>query len=494
MKKFFCILTAAMSLALCTGTFSGCSATETVSLKNAVGNGNFEGFGTSLCWWANRVGYSEALTQKSADLFFGKDGLNLNIIRYNIGGGDDPSHDHITRTDSMMPGWMNENGVYDYTADRNQLNVLFSAVEAAGDEAKVELFSNAPPYFMTVSGCASGSDSERKYKTNIKDDCFDDFAEYLAHVTDYMCNTLKMPVVSLSPMNEPTVVNWHSYSEKQEGCNVEEGADQSRLIEETYAAMQRHGLCDKVALAACEESFTHRQLEEYYSLTDAARACIGRVNVHSYKTDKIKKLGSVARENNLNLWMSEVDSAETAGSGAGEMGAALWLGNKIIYDMNNLNPSAWVIWQIIGSHVAKDGYLGRQEAGMYDLNGGYWGAAVADHDRGEIILTQKYYAFGQFSKFIRPEAEIIRCSSNTLAALNKDGSLAIVSINSSQNKNAKIFDLKDLGKTFTSVEAIRTSGNSQDGEKWAKIASPVLRSDSFTAELKENSITTFILK
>ena len=75
--------------------------------------------------------------------FFGKDGLNLNIMRYNIGGGDDPTHRHITRTDSAMPGWMNENGVYDYTADRNQLNVLTRAVEAAGAEAKVELFSNS---------------------------------------------------------------------------------------------------------------------------------------------------------------------------------------------------------------------------------------------------------------------------------------------------------------------------------------------------------------
>lgn len=494
MKKFICILTAAASLALCLGTFSGCSATETVSLKNAVGDRPFEGFGTSLCWWANRVGYSDELTQKSAELFFGEDGLGLSIIRYNIGGGDDPTHDHITRTDSAIPGWMNKEGVYDYTADSNQLNVLKYAVEAAGEDAKVELFSNSPPYFMTVSGCASGSDKDRKYKTNLKDDCFDDFAEYLATVTDYICNDLNMPVVSLSPMNEPVIVNWHSYSVKQEGCNIEEGEDQSRVIEETYAAMERHKLCGKVALAACDETSPYRQIEEYYSLTDAARACVSRVNVHSYHTESIKKLGSVARENNLNLWMSEVDCKETAGTGAGEMSAALGLGNKIIYDINSLNPSAWVIWQIIGSHICKDGYMGRQDAGMPDLNGGYWGTAVADHDNGEIILTQKYYAFGQFSKFIRPEARIIRCSAETLAALNCDGSVAIVAINSTQSPKTKIFDLKDFDKSFSSVQTIRTSGGIKDGEQLKEIPSPALRSDSFTATLKANSITTFIIK
>ena len=69
-----------------------------------INDGIFEGWGTSLCWWANRLGYSDTLAQKAADVFFGDDGLRLNIARFNIGGGDDPTHTHITRTDSTMPG------------------------------------------------------------------------------------------------------------------------------------------------------------------------------------------------------------------------------------------------------------------------------------------------------------------------------------------------------------------------------------------------------
>ena len=69
-------------------------------------NGKFEGWGTSLCWWANRIGYCDVLAQKAADLLFNAEtGLGMNIARYNIGGGDDPTHHHITRTDSMMPGF-----------------------------------------------------------------------------------------------------------------------------------------------------------------------------------------------------------------------------------------------------------------------------------------------------------------------------------------------------------------------------------------------------
>ena len=92
-----------------------------------INGGKFEGWGTSLCWWANRVGYSDTLAQQCADTFFSPEGLGLNIARFNIGGGDDPSHTHITRTDSNMPGYTKYNNctvTYDWSADHNQRNVL----------------------------------------------------------------------------------------------------------------------------------------------------------------------------------------------------------------------------------------------------------------------------------------------------------------------------------------------------------------------------------
>ena len=53
------------------------------------GFGEFQGFGTSLCWWANRVGYSDELTRLAAEAFYNKEtGLGMTIGRYNIGGGD----------------------------------------------------------------------------------------------------------------------------------------------------------------------------------------------------------------------------------------------------------------------------------------------------------------------------------------------------------------------------------------------------------------------
>ena len=154
-------------------------------------NGVFQGWGSSFCWWANRLGYSDELAQQTADLFYSEDkGIGLNIIRYNIGGGDDPTHTHIRRTDSEMPGFMyiDQNGErkYDWTADANQRNALKKAMEACGQGVIVEAFSNSPPYFMTNSGCSSGAVNSNM--DNLREDEYENFAEYMATVMEHYKN------------------------------------------------------------------------------------------------------------------------------------------------------------------------------------------------------------------------------------------------------------------------------------------------------------------
>ena len=362
-----------------------------ISFKNAstTNNGIFEGWGTSLCWWAHRIGYSDVLTEKSADLFFGENGLNLNIMRYNIGGGDDPTLTHIKRTDSKVPGWLKydkdkDEYIYDYNADRNQLNVLKAAYKKAGKDAFVEVFSNSPPYFMTKSGCSSGNFNPNE--NNLKEECYKDFAEYIADVTEYINNVLNIKVSSVSPMNEPNTDYWKHFSEKQEGCHYDCGESQNRIILETAKAIKNKGL-NHIQIVASDETSTDKQLEEYLNYTDEVKAVIDRVSTHTYGTEKIAELGKLMKEEKRNLWMSETDWSDTAGKNAGEMGAALWLAKKIIFDINNLSPSAWVIWLTIDHHKSKDGYLGNKDSGFPSTKKGYWGLAFAEHDKKEIVFT-----------------------------------------------------------------------------------------------------------
>ena len=52
------------------------NADETITIvkehASTFNNGKFQGFGTSFCWWPNRLGYSEILSEKSATLFYDK--------------------------------------------------------------------------------------------------------------------------------------------------------------------------------------------------------------------------------------------------------------------------------------------------------------------------------------------------------------------------------------------------------------------------------------
>ncbi len=471
----------------------------TISPLNASTNndGLFQGWGTSLCWWANRIGYSDTLSQLAADLFYGDDGLRLNIMRYNIGGGDDPTHHHITRTDSAIPGWLvwdetKGDYVYDYDADKNQLNVLKRAVDAAGDNALVEVFSNSPPYFMTNSGCSSGNTDANV--NNLKLSSYEEFAEYLAHVTNYIQNTLGIKVASVAPMNEPNTNYWGAYSDKQEGCHFDAGSAQSKIITLTAEALRQYDL-DNVIISASDETSTWKQIEEYHSYSPDAKAVIGRINTHSYDTSNIAELGQLARDEDFVLWMSEVDGSGTAGQNAGEMGSALWFGEKIISDINGLSPSAWIMWQAIDNHISKDGYNGNKDFGMVDVNGGFWGLAVADHDKEDIILTQKYYGMGQFTRYIRPGYTLITCGSDSLAAYDREnGTLVVVAINpTSADKTADI-DLSLFDKIGQRVKVVRTSGGTNGGEQWAELDDILAYDNGFVATLKANSITTYIME
>lgn len=469
-----------------------------ISMDNAstTNNGLFQGWGTSLCWWAHRIGYSPVLTKKSAKLFFSDKGLNLNIMRYNIGGGDDPTHKHIKRTDSMIPGWMkynetSDNFIYDYDADKNQLNVLKECYNASGDNDFVEVFSNSPPYFMCKSRCSSGGKDPTQ--NNLRDDCYDEFAKYLADVTEYINNSLKIKVSSISPMNEPDTDFWHYLSEKQEGCHFDPGESQNKIILKTAREIRSRGL-NHIDIVASDETSTDKAINSYNLYNDDVKKVVDRISTHTYGSDKIKELGDLMKAEQKNLWMSETDWSSVSGEDAGEMGAGLWFAQKIIYDINNLSPSAWVIWLTIDHHISRDGFMGNKDTGAPDINKGYWGIAFADHDNEEILLTKKYYCYGQFSRYIRPGDTILHTTNKSLGAYNKkDNKLTLVAVNDKNRKKQITIDITDF-KNNGIIEVIRTSGDINSGENWAKVDEIVFNSPIITLELKANSVTTFIIK
>ena len=473
-------------------------------------DGVFEGWGTSLCWWANRVGYSDKLTAAAVDAFFDQaKGLKLNIVRYNIGGGDDPSHHHITRSDSNMPGFaqpvrdndgafkVDDDGIikfqYDWEHDKNQMNVLTKLYERNPD-VLVEVFSNSPPYFMTWSGCSSGGSGEHK-DNNLKPEYAPVFAGFLADVVKHLREDLHFKLNSIAPFNEPSSGYWGAYSNKQEGCDIKDNNLKSRVITELEKALRKRGVRDGILMTVADETSIDLAINTYKTLSPEAKQAVDRINTHSYGGSRRAELQALAKADKKHLWMSEADGANTlGGEAAGDMGNSLWFAEHIIADMNGMMPSAWVIWQIIDRHHSD---FNNMERNNTSLRGAYWGTGIFDHIDEKLLLGKRYYAFGQFTRYIRPGDRIIASSPSTLAAWNREsGKIVVVAVNSSANECPMTFDLSAFPQiTANSAKVIRTSGPVNAGENWNEdIPAAPLQDKKLEVQLAPFSITTFVIE
>ncbi len=130
------------------------------------------------------------------------------------------------------------------------------------------------------------------------------------------------------------------------------------------------------------------------------------------------------------------------------------------------------------------------------MTGSLWGVGMADHDTETIQLANKYYFFGQFTKYINPVDTIIASSDSTLAAYNKEtGDIKIVVSNSSSSDVPYEFDLSAFSNVGSNVTEIRTNNETgSSAEHWAEIEGEAAISDKLlTTTAKAGTVTTYII-
>ncbi|MEY8517354.1 discoidin domain-containing protein [Lachnospiraceae bacterium 29-84] len=455
---------------------------------------------------------------------------------------------HIKRSDSVVPGYwkdvtkieLEEHPIewyqqhfdradaecgyawnYNWDKDKNQMNILKAAAQASGEDFLAEAFSNSPPYFMTNSGCSSGATDASK--DNLRKDSYHAFATYMADIIVHWAKEGVVNFQSVTPMNEPYTNYWGANSQKQEGCHFDQGASESDIIVELHEVLMEE--VDKmedgpakeairnIVFSGTDETSIDTQIDSYKKLSNEAKNIITRIDTHTYSGSKRTELSDLAEAEGKNLWMSEIDGASEAGTDAGEMTAALGFAQRIMLDVNNLRCSAWIMWNAVDLNVDEDNEFDantidelmnkKNDAGevMYNPVKGFWGIAIGDHNTENIVLTKKYEALGQFSRYIRPGYAIIGSNSgNTLAAYDPEGKKAvIVAMNTQGEDKTWKFDLSRFVGMGNTIKAYRTSGSVANGEKWADVSATdniTLNAEekSFTATMKANSITTYIVE
>ena len=427
----------------------------------------FEGWGTSLCWWAVKAGaWSEANRSKLLGAIADPDtGLGYTIFRYNIGGGDQPGHNHLTKGDggANVPGYKpTEKGDFDWTADPYQRTIAIELSKRVKSPI-FEAFSNSPPWWMTKSGCVSGSSDG---SDNLKEDYFDDFADYLSEVALHFKKEWGITFRTVEPFNEPSA-GWWKANGGQEGCGFKN--NQTKMIVELGKALQKKGLFPETSVSAADETNIGDALNQFNKYSSEALSYMFQVNTHSYSGgDSRAKLFNAAFAKDKKVWQSETGPLHKSG----DENIALWMAGVILADLRDMKASAWVDWQI--GDPAEN-----------------WRSLALNHSKQTFSPNARYYMHAAFSRYIRPGSRIIDSDNgNTLAALTPEGALVLIVRNSGSSDVKYEFDLGEFVKIGTSAKVVRF----ELPGSLTKQSDIVVSGKALSMTAKSNTITTMVIE
>ncbi len=436
---------------------------RSITVDPGVQYQTFRGWGTSLAWWAHVVGgFPEPIRSEYMDWAFDPvKGLGLTVVRYNIGGGENPQYlapnKQFMEYRCAVPGYEPSPGQWDWSADANQRWVLREAIRRGAN--RLEAFSNSPPFWMTHSGSVTGNQGGAD---NLKPDSFDTFADYLATVVKHFHDAWGITFQTLEPLNEPSG-GWWRFGGRQEGCHFSR-PNQNVMVRAAGEALARLGLrttvsaSDENTIADADRTFP------YYDST--ALGYLNRINTHSYGGGDRRQLADYARNAGKDLWLSEYGDGDASG---------LTMSRRILEDMNGLHPTAWVYWQVVD-------------------NAGGWGMLLnpmKDETTTAYVVNKKYWVMANYSRFIRPGCRLISIDDpNSLAAYDtRSRTLVIVTTNSGDQEAHVSYDLSRFSRLGAEAVAYRTSP-SQD---LAKLEPVRLRDRRLESTLPPKSVTTYVV-
>lgn len=490
---------AAITLTALPATAAPADAGTTITPNPWYAGDTFDGWGTSLVWFANATGgYPEELREELYQKVFGKDGLNLNIARYNIGGGNASDVDDYLRPGGAVEGWWKSDptgsdgtygGVstsyadrdallgewdaddpsnYDENADETQRWWVERLVEA-DQISHWETFSNSAPYFMTESGYASGGfDSNAQ---QLKPEAEEAFVGYIKEVTQRLEDQYGISVDTIDPFNEPNTNYWGTTlvngapTGRQEGMHVSPD-QQVDVIRALAAELAESDTTTDAVIAAMDETNPSRFAGNWAAYPQEVRDLVEQMNVHTYGTDGRLTVRDLAKQDSSPLWMSEIEGNWGGGWNPNSIENGLGISGRIMDDLRELEPQAWVLWQPVED-------LYNMEPQAENAN---WGSIFIDLDcqpydeGGETIwkserrvadaggdstkapecgiqVNSKFNTIRNFTHFIANGDHLVAVDdANSTAAVKADGSGAtIVHRNTGTTAKTVTLDLSGFG-------------------------------------------------
>lgn len=395
-----------------------------------------DGFGASGAWTLDFVGkyWSNSNKEAIAEMLFSSDikdgqpkGIGLTQWRFNVGGGsteqaasgvDSGIEDKTRRVECFL----NEDGSYSWNKCGGQQYFMAKAKEYGVN--KFTLFTGTPPVFMTKNGKAWSG--EGVTSANLKDDCYDDFADFLAttakHFVDEGYN-----IELISPINEPE----NEWKGGQEGSTWHND-EVAKLAKELDKKLTEYGLTDTKMMFTEAASWNHvyerfgsdrgNSIEEFFN--PSSQNYIGNLehmaNIicgHSYWTDKIwykmenvrKNVHDKASKYGIKVYQSEwsmlCESWEEDPmyedyanfDDATYMDLSLSMAKVMYHDLATANVNSWSYWTAASTEV----YSQKNRFWLIRLipEGGDYGDIEGN---GSVQSGKNLWVLGNYSLFVRP--------------------------------------------------------------------------------------------
>ena len=475
MKQFFQYIALFFLICFANGSFGqNAESVTTVSINPGQRYQTIEGWGSSLCWWAAQVGnWNDAKVDSIVDLIVSPDKLNMNIFRYNIGGGDDPSHlgGHMVKGKGKraeMEGFKSTaNAPYNWYTDKGQRTLMLKIKDKRPD-AVFEAFSNSPPYWMTFSGCAGGNVDPMK--DNLKPEYYEAFCDYLIDVCKHYKKQYGLEFKTLEPFNEATSNYWN-YLGSQEGCHFKPET-QMKIIRILDQKLKTSGL--KTVIAASDETNIAaciNVLKAYQAAGDILDK-IGQINTHTYSGNNAERKEAYLLTKSIGkpFWQSETGPS---GKSTTNFGSNLGLAQKLFDDMRHMKPQAWLDWQLM------------------EESNEVWCLMRCNFSSQEYKIVKNFYVRMQITRFFKQGYTMIETDKDEiLAAINPGKTELVVAIvNRSDSQKSYNLKLTDVGLLGEKVAVYRTGID----ENCDRISSGSVKNQAISYDAPGQSLTTFIV-
>ena len=391
----------------------------------------FESFGVSGAWWAQVVGgwgeTDEASgmpkRERIAELLFNKEkGIGISCYRYNLGGGSAQSgKGNISEPSRRAESFDISETEYDWSRDENAVRMMKLAVSEGADE--VILFVNSPPERWTKNGKAH---CEKAGQTNLPKSNYESFVRYCLDCAEHFIKE-GIPVKYISPVNEPVWV----WTGGQEGCHYRPHQVYS-LMKILAREMDKRPALDGVKISGAENGDIRwfNKMYSYAMLHDkTVRRRVDSVDVHSYfltpdvpvirhiKFNRVSFLRRFRKFMDTFYPGVAVKTSEwTHMKGGRDYGidSALEQTKVMMEDISVLNVTSWQNWIALS-------------------NVDYCDGLIYENDEPRTFeMTKRYYAFGNFSKFIEKGSVRIEADAGEgldCVAFYKDGKTVYVIAN-----------------------------------------------------------------